>query len=204
MIAIIDYGMGNIRSVTKATELYSKEVIVTNDPQTIKNSSAIILPGVGAFAAATKNLEPIKELLLGEIAKGKPFLGICLGLQLLFDKSTELGGATGFELIPGDITSFKDNHNFAKKNLSLPQIGWNSVTQTNNSPLFKDLPDSFDVYFVHSFYAPLGDTTIGKTNYGVEYSSALQKDNLFAVQFHPEKSSNIGLKILGNFMKISS
>jgi len=202
MIAVIDYGMGNLRSVTKAAELFHDDIILTNQPQKLKDAKALILPGVGAFSAAMKNIEPLQETILGEIAKGKLILGICLGLQLFYTKSSEHGETRGFGLINQEITSFKETPHFPK-GLSLPQIGWNSVTKNSSSRLLKGLPDVFDVYFVHSYYAPISDYTTGVTNYGFNYCSVIEKDNIMATQFHPEKSSELGLAILKNFLDLA-
>lgn len=201
MITIIDYGMGNLRSVSKAIELFEKNINLSSNKQDIKDASALILPGVGAFSAAMKNLEPLKETIIEQVEKGKPILGICLGLQLFYEHSTEHNGAEGFGFIDQKITAFNESKDFPTE-LSLPQIGWNSVQKNGKSLLLKGLPDEFDVYFVHSFYAPLSESTTGQTEYGLTYSSVIEKENIMATQFHPEKSSKYGLKILENFISL--
>jgi len=184
MIAMIDYKAGNLRSVAKALEAAGAKVNVMD---------------VGAFGKAveelkTRNLfEPIKE----QIASGKPFLGICLGAQLLFESSDENPGVTGLSALKGKCIRFK-------KGLKVPHLGWNQVTQKTDSPIWKDVPDESFYYFAHSYYFQPDDmqVTTGQTEYGIPYTSAVWKDNIFGVQFHPEKSQKWGLKILENFIKL--
>lgn len=197
MIAIIDYGVGNLRSVQKAFEKAgARSVSITNDIKTIRKADKIVLPGVGAIKAA---MDRLKELnLIGPIndvvASGKPFFGICVGFQLLFEKSFEFGEITGLGFIKGTVQKFPDT-------VKIPQIGWNSLT-LNDNPLWNGINDNADVYFCHSFYANPTENSVvaATTEYGIKYCAAVAKDNIFGVQFHPEKSQTVGLKILENFI----
>ncbi|NQT25769.1 imidazole glycerol phosphate synthase subunit HisH [candidate division KSB1 bacterium] len=199
MIAMIDYKAGNLRSVAKALEAAGAKVNVMEDWKDLTRADKIVLPGVGAFGKAveelkTRNLfEPIKE----QIASGKPFLGICLGAQLLFESSDENPGVTGLSALKGKCIRFK-------KGLKVPHLGWNQVTQKTDSPIWKDVPDESFYYFAHSYYFQPDDmqVTTGQTEYGIPYTSAVWKNNIFGVQFHPEKSQKWGLKILENFIKL--
>lgn len=201
MIAIIDYDMGNLKSVSKAFETVGAEVCVTRDAKKIKDAEKIVLPGVGAFPKCMENLEqyglidPIKE----SIKSGKWFLGICLGLQLLFGSSEEHGGSKGMGILKGSVPRFKNK--FAIK---VPHMGWNSIKKKNDPVLLKKIPDDSSFYFVHSYYVNPEDETIiaTKTDYGIPFCSSIQKDNVLACQFHPEKSQKLGLRILENFTKL--
>ena len=201
MIAIIDYEAGNIKSVEKALIYLGEKVIITRDKNVILNSDKAILPGVGSFGDAMNKLKEygLIEIIKEFIRSGKPFLGICLGLQLLFEESEESPGADGLGIFKGKIVKFSDN-----KGYKIPQIGWNSITINPESKLFKDIPDDSYVYFVHSYYLKAEDDSIvaARTEYADEFHSAVEKDNVFACQFHPEKSSDVGLKILLNFAKM--
>lgn len=195
MIAIIDYGMGNLRSVQKALEFVGQEAVITDDVDVMEKADKLVLPGVGAFgdAIATIREKGFDKAIYNGVKSDKPFLGICLGMQLIFDKSYEYGEYEGLGLVPGTIKLLPDN---VKK----PHIGWNNLNIKMEAPLFKNIGESPYVYFVHSYYletdAPVVSAT---TDYGKEIQVAVQKDNIFALQFHPEKSGDIGLEILKNF-----
>jgi len=201
-IAVIDYGLGNLRSVAKALEVSGAKIVVTNNPAKISKAKAIVFPGVGAFKKGMDNLNELKILpvLLKSIEAGVPFLGLCLGLQLLFSESEEYGTHKGFGIIKGKVKKF-DNR------LKVPHMGWNQVGKIENTKqkadLFKGIPDSSFFYFVHSYYVEPEDKNIivGTTDYGIKFASAINKDNIWGLQFHPEKSSTIGLKVLENFVK---
>ena len=202
-VTLVDYGMGNLRSVSKALERLGASVLTTSSPEDITKAERLVLPGVGAMADAMVNLE--KNNLIGalrEYAAGqKPFLGICLGLQALFDASEENGRSPGLGILPGEVRFLAA----AKKaNLKVPHMGWNQVTFRPGCPLFKDIADGAHLYFVHSYYpAPKNEATAAAwTEYGERFCCAVQRNALFAVQFHPEKSQAIGLKILENFLKV--
>lgn len=199
--------MGNLRSVEKALEYIGQKVCVTRDPSEIIKADGVILPGVGAFGAAMDNLN--KSNLVGTIKdvinSGKPFLGICLGMQLLMEASEEQGSYKGLGIIPGKaLQFFPDETDPALiEGLKVPQMGWNSIQIKMNSPLLKDIPQDSMVYFVHSYYvAPESDVISSTTKHGIEYCSTIWKDNVFAAQFHPEKSSAVGLKMLSNFAEV--
>lgn len=196
-IAIIDYGIGNLRSIKRSLEKAGSKVIITRKKEEIVETDAIVLPGVGAFEAAIKNLEPISEVLLTQIHEKKPILGICLGLQILFTVSTEGGYHKGLDVFKGSIVRFPPN-------MKVPHIGWNTLKDFKpNNALLKAIPDGTYVYFVHSYYADTkcGENVISKTHYGLDFPSAVSKDKIFATQFHPEKSGEMGLKILKNFVE---
>lgn len=203
MIAIIDYGMGNLRSVQKAFERVGSEALVTNDPQQVLQAERVVLPGVGAFRDCIRNLEQggFVEPILKVIAEGRPFLGICLGLQLLFSESEEFGLHTGLGVIPGRVVRFPDGMTEAGEKLPVPHMGWNQIHLTGDSPLFSGIADNSNVYFVHSYYVKPDDPTVvaATCSYGLEFCAAIRKDNLVATQFHPEKSQAIGLAMLKNF-----
>ncbi|HSA77859.1 MAG TPA: imidazole glycerol phosphate synthase subunit HisH [Nitrospirota bacterium] len=200
MIAIIDYGMGNLRSVQKGFERMGHEVVVTNDAKTILDASKVVLPGVGAFPDCMRNLREygLIDAVHRTIRSGKPFLGICLGLQLLFTESEEFGISKGLDIIKGRVIRFKGPE-FA--DLKIPHMGWNSISIKKQVPALQDVPNNSYVYFVHSFHvAPEDKSVIATTTpYGIEFVSSIWKDNVFAVQFHPEKSQNLGLSILKRF-----
>ena len=196
MIAIIDYGMGNLRSVQKAFEFIGEEAIITTDIAKIEDASNIVLPGVGAFQQAIQSIEILKlnETIFKQLRKGKPFLGICLGMQMLFEKSYEDGEHKGMGILKGNIKKFEGNY-------KIPHIGWNNLEIKKNT-LFKNIENPM-VYFVHSYYAPIIEDTSSICNYGgMDFTASIENDNIFATQFHPEKSGNIGLQILRNFVKV--
>lgn len=200
MIAIIDYRMGNLRSVQKGFEHAGvDEVVVTDDPAVIERADGIVLPGVGAFRDATANLKAsgVEEVLRHQVGGGTPFLGICLGMQLLADIGREDGEWTGLGFIPGECDRLPGG-------VKIPHIGWNTVEYPRDSALFDGIDESTAFYFVHSYrLRPADDSVIiGSTDYGVRFAAAVGKDNIFAVQFHPEKSSAAGLRLLANFGRI--
>jgi glutamine amidotransferase len=200
MIAIIDYGMGNLRSVQKGFERMGREAVVTREPQTILDASKVVLPGVGAFPDCMRNLEEfgLIDAVQKSIRSGKPFLGICLGLQLLFTESEEFGISKGLDIIKGRVIRFKGPE---FKGLKIPHMGWNSLTIKQRPPAMQDVPEGSHVYFVHSFYVVPEDKGViaTTTNYGIDFVSSIWKDNVIAVQFHPEKSQALGLSILKRF-----
>jgi len=200
MIAIIDYGMGNLRSVQAGLEFVGQEAFVTDDPQKVADAPAVVLPGVGAFGDAITRLERtgLGDAFCKAVQSGKPCLGICLGLQLLFSKSDEGGSYDGLGIIPGRVTRFSNQ-------LKVPHMGWNQIEiKKPDMLIFRDIPDSSYVYFVHSYYVDPEDESFiaTTTNYGINFTSMIAKDNLFATQFHPEKSQKIGLQMLRNFGSI--
>ena len=207
MIAIIDYGMGNLRSVQKGFERVGHEAVVTSDAKTILSASKVVLPGVGAFPDCMRNLREygLIEAVQQSIQSGKPFLGICLGLQLLFTESEEFGISKGLDIIKGRVVRFKgpefDTSHSALDTLKVPHMGWNSISIKRRAPALQDVPDNSHVYFVHSFHVVPKDKSVIATTtpYGIELVSSVWKDNIFAVQFHPEKSQALGLSILKRF-----
>jgi glutamine amidotransferase len=205
MIAIIDYGMGNLRSVQKGFERMGREAVVTRDPHTILDASKVVLPGVGAFPDCMRNLEEfgLIDAVKQSIASGKPFLGICLGLQLLFTESEEFGISRGLDIIKGKVVRFRGP---AYNDLKIPHMGWNSLSIKRRPPAMQDVPDGSNVYFVHSFHVVPEDTGViaTTTNYGIDFVSSVWKDNVFACQFHPEKSQALGLSILKRFGEMKS
>ncbi len=215
MIAVIDYHMGNLRSVEKAFESIGALATVTRDPGVIKNASHVVLPGVGAFKDCMDNLERygLVEPIIRSIEAGKPFLGICLGLQLLFDESSEFGSHKGLGLISGKVLRFPTHMHVegsqdsaaGQGELKVPHMGWNDIKKSKGSLLLKGIPDGSFFYFVHSYYvAPdLKDVTLTSTSYGMDFTSSVELDNIMACQFHPEKSQKMGLKVLKNFSEIS-
>jgi glutamine amidotransferase len=202
MIAIIDYGMGNIHSVRKALELYGARTKVTASPQDLSDCEKIVLPGVGAFDDAMQALKKsnLGAALKEEIKKKKPFLGICLGMQLLFEESEEARKEKGLGILKGRVERFSP-----KLNLKIPQMGWNNLKPGISScPLLNGIATDSFVYFCHSYYAQAADKGIiaASTHYGVDFAAVVSQDNVFGVQFHPEKSQEVGLKILKNFVEI--
>ena len=201
MIAIIDYDAGNLRSVEKALQYLGKETIVTRDPEQIRKADKVILPGVGAFGDAMKKLQEYHlDTLIHEIAdSGKPLLGICLGLQLLFEESEESPGVEGLGILEGKIRRIPEG-----EGLKVPHIGWNSLHLEHNGRLFRNIPENSYVYFVHSYYleAKAPEIVKASTEYGVHIHASVEKNNLFACQFHPEKSGETGLQILKNFAEL--
>lgn len=207
-VVVIDYGMGNLRSVSKALESLGASVCVSGDPKDVAQAGKLILPGVGAFPAAMAELsvrglaEPIKAA----VAKGTPYLGVCLGLQLLFDESEEGGGAAGLGILRGKVRRFD-----GAARLKIPHMGWNQVEPRTSpsgrrrSPLLKDIPDGSHFYFVHSYYAEPAEQGVValETDYGVRFASMIERQQLYATQFHPEKSQTAGLTLLRNFLALT-
>ena len=198
MIGIIDYDAGNIKSVEKALHYLGEETVVTRDPQLLLKADKVILPGVGAFGSA---MEQIKRLELHKAIeevteKGTPFLGICLGLQLLFDGSEESEGVEGLHILPGAIKKIQ-----GEPGMKIPHVGWNSLEIKPGATLFQGIPNGAYVYYVHSYYLEAKDPEIvtATTQYGVNIHGSVEKGNVFACQFHPEKSSTVGLSLLKNF-----
>ena len=207
MIAIIDYGMGNLRSVQKGFEKVGAEAVVTADPGTLLEAERIVLPGVGAFRDCMHNLEQggFVEPLLRVIAEGRPFLGICVGMQMLFSDSVEFGLHRGLDVIPGHVLRFPEQMREAGEELKVPQMGWNQLNFKRRPPAFAGVDEGANVYFVHSYYVKpdCDDVIATTTDYGFEFCSSVWRDNIVATQFHPEKSQEIGLKILKNFGELS-
>ena len=201
MIAIVDYDAGNIKSVEKALKFLGQDALVTGDGEKILNADKVILPGVGAFGDAMGRLRSTGlDGILHKVAeKGTPFLGICLGLQLLFERSDEAPGVEGLGILKGEILRIPD-----REGLKIPHMGWNSLYLENNGRLFRGIEENAYVYFVHSYYLKAEDEAIVKASaeYGVHIHASVEKDNVFACQFHPEKSSDVGLKILKNFVEL--
>ena len=210
MIAVIDYGMGNLRSVQKALEFVGAKVVVTHDPDLILNADSVVLPGVGSFKDCMSNLkelnliDPIRKFIDG----GKPFLGICLGLQVLFEESEEYGPVAGLGILPGKVVKFSRNISETKNGqlIKVPHMGWNKIEVKKKEPLFENI----DViapyfYFVHSYYVVPKDKNMVATvtNYGIEFVSGIQYKNIYAFQFHPEKSQTMGLALLERFSNLN-
>ena len=202
MIAMIDYDAGNIKSVEKALLLLGQEVEVTGDPERILKAEKVILPGVGAFGDAMENLKRagLDEVIRRVAAKGTPFMGICLGLQLLFERSDEAPGVEGLGLLEGEILKIPD-----QEGLKIPHIGWNSLHLEHGGRLFRGIEEQSYVYFVHSYYLKAKDESIVKasTEYSTHIHASVEKGNIFGCQFHPEKSSEVGLRILKNFVELN-
>ncbi len=197
MLAIIDYGMGNLRSVYMAFRRLGVEAEVTSDPGVLAQAQAVVLPGVGAFGDAMGNLrslglvQPIREI----IADDTPLIGICLGLQLLFESSVEMGTHRGLGVLPGRVRRFPNS-------LTVPHMGWNQIHQARPIPLWRGLPDHAYAYFVHSYYVEPDDASViaATTDYGIDYASVVARGNLYGIQFHPEKSQTVGERILRNWL----
>ena len=200
MIAIIDYDAGNIKSVEKAMQLLGQEVIITRDRETIMNADKVILPGVGAFGDAMEKLRSygLDKVIYEVVEKKIPFLGICLGLQLLFEKSDETPGVKGLGILPGEVLRIPD-----KEGLKIPHMGWNKLELRSPSPLLEGAEGEY-VYFVHSFHAEPEDRSIitSVCDYGMEVTASVGRGNVQAFQFHPEKSSRVGMRLLKNFVEL--
>lgn len=209
MIAIVDYGMGNLRSVEKAFLTVGAQAFITSDPDRIAKAERVVLPGVGAFGAAMDNLRKsgMDQAVKDAVNAGKPFLGICLGMQLLLSESDELGHFTGLDLIPGRVVQFfqPEDRTPDTDKLKVPHMGWNVLKVQSPAPPLKDFPEGGMVYFVHSFYvAPEDKSVVAATStYGIDFCACIWKDNIFAAQFHPEKSGSLGLAMLKNFSEWS-
>jgi glutamine amidotransferase len=199
MIAILDYGAGNLRSVAKALEVVGSRPVLTDDPSTVASADGLVVPGQGSAVDAMRKLvrlglvEPITRF----VASGRPFLGVCLGEQIIFESSEEGNGVTCLGLLPGTVRRLPGGQ-------KVPQIGWNTVRFRTEHPLLEGVPSSSHFYFVHSFYVAPSDpaVVIGETDYGVTFASIVGRDNVFATQFHPEKSSDVGLRIYRNFARL--
>lgn len=228
MIAVVDYGMGNLRSVSKALERVGAAVQVTSDPRTVEQAEKLILPGVGAFGAAMRELSRrnLVDSVQAAVAQRKPYLGICLGLQLLFDSSDEAPGVPGLGILPGAVKRFSFNSGLRSQvsGLKVPHMGWNQVMTRHETrdmpapavtaqggpgrhetcPLLRGIPEGSYVYFVHSYYADPADpgAVALETDYGIRFASMVWNGNLFATQFHPEKSQAVGLTLLKNFVEL--
>ena len=200
-IAIIDYGMGNLRSVQKGLERVGAAAQVTRDAAVIAGAPGVVLPGVGAFGACMDNLRAygLVDVVRHVIGRGTPFLGICLGMQLLFEESEEFGPVRGLGVFPGRVVRFAD-----RPHLQVPHMGWNQIRKRQDVPHMQGIDDGAFVYFVHSYYVVPADPslTATSTEYGGEFTSAIARDNVFATQYHPEKSQAVGLKILENFGRV--
>jgi len=201
MIAIVDYGMGNLRSVQKGFEKVGADAVVTRKQDKIRDADLLVLPGVGAFPKCMENLTSLRlvDPIMEFIRSGKPFLGICLGLQLLFDESEEFGAHDGLKVVPGKVRAFSK-----EMGLTIPHMGWNEVEFRGDVPIFRSIESGSFFYFVHSFYVDPDDPkdTAAESDYGITFTCAVHRDNVFATQFHPEKSQDIGLKILKNFSRL--
>ena len=216
MIAVIDYGMGNLRSVQKALEVVGARTKLTSDPFDLKRCGKIVFPGVGSFGDAVKELKRLGliDAIKGAIAEGKPFLGLCLGLQLLFEKSEEAPGVKGLCVLKGEVKRFR----FKRADLKVPHMGWNNIKLQaipacqeqgpgqagRRSQLLRGIPNGSYMYFVHSYYVKPKDSKaiLTTTDYGIDFVSGVCKDNIYGFQFHPEKSQALGLKILKNFVSL--
>lgn len=201
MVAIIDYDAGNIKSVEKAMKLLKQEVVVTRDPEMILGADKVILPGVGSFGDAMGKIRQYDlEKVIHEVVERQiPFLGICLGLQLLFERSEESPGVQGLGILKGEILRIPET-----EGLKVPHMGWNSLEFSGDGRLFQGIPEDAYVYFVHSYYLKAEETEIvtARTDYGTEIHASVEKGQIFACQFHPEKSSDVGLRILKNFVEL--
>lgn len=202
MIGIVDYGVGNLFSLQSSFKMIGEEAVVTNDEKVLEAADHIILPGVGAFEDAAAKLRDsgMADVVLREAAKGKPIMGICLGMQLLFEKSFEYGEFEGLGLIKGQVTDLKKD---IPADLKVPHIGWNALKFTKETPLFKYINEGDCVYFVHSFYATgCSDSTLATAEYGTDVTAAVAEGNVYGCQFHPEKSGPVGLNILKAFCEL--
>lgn len=212
MIAVIDYGSGNLRSVAKALEAVvegSEQVLIVREPAQVVQASRLVLPGVGAFADCRQTLEStgLMEAVLRHLEAGRPFLGICVGMQLLFTQSHEFGVHPGLGWIPGQVVSFDrrvPDPGDVGRTLKVPHMGWNRVRQESAHPLWAGIPDEAFFYFVHSFHGVADDRSqvTGSAEYGIRFTAAVGRDHLFGTQFHPEKSQQHGLRLLHNFVTL--
>lgn len=197
MIAVVDYGMGNLRSVQKAVEKVGFDSVLVDSPEGLENADKVILPGVGAFKDAMQGLKDrgLVDPILRHIGEERPYLGICLGLQILFTESEEDGPCRGLDVIPGKVVRFREDH------LKIPHMGWNQVSFNKDVPIARDIPQGSYMYFVHSYYVCPNDADVvaAVTEYGMEFPTFIWKDNVFATQFHPEKSQANGLTLIKNF-----
>jgi glutamine amidotransferase len=202
-VAIIDYGVGNLRSVERAFAATGCDAVVTSDESVLRSAERLVLPGVGAFGACMKALSArgFNELVRDRVKEGTPLLGVCVGMQLLFDESEEFGKTQGLGLLRGRVRRFSGD---LPGDLVVPQVGWNQVRQCEPHPLLADVPDNAFFYFVHSYYCEADEraAVIGETKYGSPYPSVVGQENIFGVQFHPEKSQAAGLRLLANFAQM--
>lgn len=200
MITIIDYGSGNLKSIRNGFLRIGAEALVTNDKKDLEQADVMILPGVGAFGTAMKNLQKYQNIIHQHIQEGKPFLGVCLGLQVLFSESEESPGVKGLDVFPGKVVRFPET--LPSQGLKIPHMGWNDLNTHRYSPLMERISQDY-MYFVHSYYVQPEDPEIvvATVDYGVEVPAVVAQDNVFATQFHPEKSGTVGLEILKNFLK---
>lgn len=199
-VVMVDYGAGNLRSVAKALDAVGADVTVTGEPGPLRDADRVVLPGVGAFGDGMAELErqgfvePLRTLA----ASGTPLLGVCLGMQLLLERSEEMGKHRGLGLIPGEVIRFDDSA------LKVPHTGWNQILPERSCPLLEGLPEASYAYFNHGYYCQTdASVTAARTQYGVDFSSVIQRERMFGVQFHPEKSQDVGLRILANFMELA-
>jgi glutamine amidotransferase len=196
LIAIIDYGVGNLRSIEKAFAATGNRAVISSEPSVLRDARALVLPGVGAFAACMKALSgnELDELLLERVEQGVPLLGVCVGMQMLFQESEEFGNTAGLGLLPGRVRRFNDS-------LTVPHVGWNHVRQRRTHPLLEGIGEQAFFYFVHSYYCVVADEklVLGETDYGESFSSIVASGDICGVQFHPEKSQVPGLRLLQNF-----
>jgi glutamine amidotransferase len=203
MIAIIDYGMGNLRSVQKGFEFVGHEAVVTRDLRVLDQASHVVLPGVGAFGDCMDNLArfELTDVIHRSIAKGKPFLGICLGYQLLFSESEEFGCHKGLGILAGKVRAIPRPSDAGDTSFKIPHMGWNTIQINTVAPPLRGIASDSYVYFVHSYYVEPADRTLvsTQTEYGIPFASSVWKDNIFATQWHPEKSQAVGLQVLKNF-----
>lgn len=199
-LAIIDYGVGNLRSVEKAFAAMDCDAIVSGDEKVLRAAERLVLPGVGAFGACMKTLSErgLDQLVREKVADGAPLLGVCVGMQLLFEESDEFGATAGLGFLRGRVRRFSDD-------LVVPHVGWNRVKERQSHTLFRDLQPEAFFYFVHSYYCePLeNEVVVGQTEYGVNYASVVARENICGVQFHPEKSQESGLRLLKNFARLN-
>ena len=205
MIAIVDYGMANLRSVEKALLMAGGDPVISSDPAVISKADKVVLPGVGAFCAAMENLNRsgLRDSVVSAIQSGRPFLGICLGLQMLFTSSTEMGSSNGMGVMDGEVVRFFEDEKPAEANdLKVPHIGWNTISPVCHSKLLNGVRDGDRVYFVHSYYPKPRDRDVvsATCDYGIDFCCAVERGNVAATQFHPEKSGAVGLRILRNFV----
>lgn len=198
MLAVLDYGAGNLRSVVRALEVNGIRPVVLGDPDALLRADSLVFPGVGAAGSAMRRLRErgLDEAVREFYRLGRPILGVCLGLQLLFDRSEEDGGTPGLGLIPGEVRRFPDG-------LKIPHMGWNQVRRQKDHPILAGIPDGAYFYFVHSYYAAPADpaTVVATSDYGLDFASVVARDNLVATQFHPEKSGRWGLAVYANFLR---
>ncbi len=207
MIAIIDYGIGNLRNVERAFQHVGAPVELTSDPDRVRAADGVVVPGVGAFGSCAIGLRSggFEELVRATAASGRPLLGICVGMQLLFDDSEEMGQHTGLGLLPGRVLRFPEGgHDSTGQRLKVPQIGWNQLWHDGDDPLLRSVPAGSYAYFVHSYYCAAAEPSdvVATTDYGIDYPSVVRRGNVWGAQFHPEKSHAVGLQILRNFAEI--